>query len=276
MSDNSELRVVDAIAKMTALEEPKFIVQVFKNRGKERCWFHLDKALIDDSMVVVGGGAVMRWTGNGASLTASCPTKEMNGWIAKGSDQIYPCACEQDVYALGLKIHGMTREELVSNMHVAVATSPVGSNPEVSASLPSDYLMVGGGAHANVSGNCHVLTASFPSLDSWTARSHEHLGADPASVTAYAIGIRRHLPVGTVETHIQRVDSNRESYPSATASVQPGFTLTCGGAEAHWERLGSLLWKLKPTEHGFEGGSKDQNAPDPCILSAFSVAMRIV
>jgi len=184
---------------------------------------------------------------------------------------------ELDVYALGLKVHGMTREELLNHMCVIVVTSPVCAHPEARAELPPDYLVLGGGFKVDWKGYGNLATASFPSsLTSWTARSKDHEVSDPASLTVFAIGIRHHLPVGTVETHIQKVDSDLESHPSARATVHPGFTLTGGGSEVHWEGSGNMLWKLRPSEHGFSSGAKDHDVPDPATISVYSVTMRII
>ena len=262
----------------TAWDQPKLTVQLYKKSGDELRQHNIDKtAGVDNDMVVVGGGAVAKWTEIGALLTGSYPTREMNGWTGSSKDHMHTHQHELDVYALGLKVHGMTREELLNYMCVIVVTSPVCAHPEARAELPPDYLLLGGGAKVDWHGCGNLLTASYPSsLTSWTARSKDHEVSDPASLTVFAIGIRRHLPVGTVETHIQRVDSGWAPHPLSFANVQPGFTMTGGGAEAHWEGAGSLLWKLRPTQYGFEGGSKDHDISDPCVLSVYSIAMRIV
>ena len=258
--------------------QPKQRVQLFKKQGHDMRQHNIDMtAGIDNDMVVVGGGAVARWTESGALLTASYPMREMNGWIGSSKDHMVAHPHELDVYALGLKVQGMTREELFRHMYVAVSTSPVCPHPEARANLPPDYLVLGGGFKVDWHGAGNLATASFPSsLHSWTARSKDHEVSDPSSITVYAIGIHRDLPVGTVETHIQRVDSGFAQHPLSFANVQPGFTLTGGGAEAHWETVGNLLWKLRPTDYGFEGGSKDHDIAEPCVLSVYSVAMRIL
>jgi hypothetical protein len=184
---------------------------------------------------------------------------------------------ELDVYALGLKVQGMTREELFRHMYVAVSTSPVCPHPEAREPISSRILSIGGGFKMDWHGAGNLVTVSIPSyLHSWTARSKDHEVSDPSSITVYAIGIHRDLPVGTVETHIQRVDSGFAQHPLSFANVLPGFTLTGGGAEAHWETVGNLLWKLRPTDYGFEGGAKDHDIAEPCVLSVYSVAMRIL
>lgn len=262
----------------TARNQPKVTVKIFKESGHEKRQHNIEKtAEADNDMVVVGGGAVAKWTASGALLTASYPTRGLNGWTGTSKDHMQAHPHELDVYALGLKVQGMTRTELYSHMYVAVATSSVCPHPEARADLPPDYLVLGGGFKVNWSGCGNLATASFPSSPhSWTARSKDHEVSDPASLTVFAVGIHRCLPVGTVETHIQRVDSGLAPHPLTFANVLPGFVLTGGGAEAHWEGAGSLLWKLRPTEYGFEGGAKDHDISDPCILSAYSVAMRIL
>jgi len=263
---------------MATSTQLKFTVRIFKASGDERHQHNVEKtARTDSDMIVVGGGAVAKWTGNGAMLTASYPDVGMSGWTGSSKDHSVPDPHKLSIYALGLKVHGMTREELLNHMCVIVVTSPVCAHPEARAELPPDYLVLGGGFKVDWKGYGNLATASFPSsLTSWTARSKDHEVSDPASLTVFAIGIRRHLPVGTVETHIQKVDSGRESHPSARATVHPGFTLTGGGSEVHWEGSGNMLWKLRPSEHGFSSGAKDHDVPDPATISVYSVAMRII
>jgi hypothetical protein len=51
--------------------------------------------------------------------------------------------------------------------------------------------MVGGGAKANYTGEGNLLTASYPSNSStWLAKSKDQIKSDPATITAYAVGIK--------------------------------------------------------------------------------------
>jgi hypothetical protein len=263
---------------MATWGQPKLTVRRFKVSSNERHQHNVERKVgIDSDMMVVGGGAVAKWTGNGALLTASYPSIGMDGWTGSSKDHTVPDPHKLSMYALGLKVNGMTREELYRHMCVVVATSPVTAHPEARVDLPADYLVLGGGFKVDWHGYGNLATASFPSsLTSWTARSKDHEASDPASLTVFAIGITRILPVGTVETNIQRVDSSSEAHPSARANVLPGFALTGGGAEVHWHGSGNMLWKLRPTEHGFSGGAKDHDISDPAHLSVYSVAMRIL
>ena len=258
--------------------ESPLTVKIYKQEGETPQQHNIEaKATVEEDMLVIGGGAVAKWTGSGALLTASYPVQKMNAWSGSSKDHMVPERHRLDVYAIGLKIQSMTRDELLSNIYVATSTSGVYPHPEATATLPSGYLVLGGGFRVDWHGGGNLATASFPSsYTSWTVRSKDHEVSDPASITAYAIGIRRDLPVGTVETHIQRVDSSPAQHPLGFAGVLPGFTLTGGGAQAHWRLQGNLLWKLAPTEYGFEGGAKDHDVPEVSVLSVYSVAMRII
>ena len=260
------------------LDSPKLTVKIYKKQeDANKQHQHKVKVKTEKDMLVVGGGAVARWTGNGALLTDSYPVQKMNAWSGSSKDHSVPDPHELDVYAIGLKVKSMTRDELLRCIYVATSTSEVCAYPEATATLPSGYLVLGGGFRVDWHGYGNLATASFPSsYTSWTVRSKDHEVSDPASITAYAIGIRRDLPVGTVETNIQRADSSPTQHPLGFAGVLPGFTLTGGGAEAHWLSQGSLLWKLAPTENGFEGGAKDHDVPEVSVLSVYSVAMRIL
>ena len=88
----------------------------------------------------------------------------------------------------------------------------------------------------------------------------------------------RNLPVGTVIVDIERSDSAQAPHPAADATLAPGFALTGGGAEVHFNGDGSLLWKLEPSTSQnptFSAASKDHVHPDPSTLTAFALGIRL-
>ncbi len=264
----------------------KITVSVFERKaGDSQQHFHDYAATVPDDMIAIGGGAEATSTPYGALLTASYPNSELSAWLASSKDHNLPNPHKLKVYAIGLKIEGMSRDELLNYIHVGRDESGLSQHPEASESLPPGYLLVSGGFHVNwvdfnpVGGN--LATASFPeNALAWKARSKDHYGVSKANLTAYAIGIKEKLPAGKIERSIQTKDSTHAQHPSATADVLPGFVITGGGAEVHWTGAGSLLWKLRPTtqttNQDFSAGSKDHQAVSPATLTAYSLGIKLV
>src|SRR5688572_21603142 len=69
-------------------------------------------------------------------------------------------------------------------------------HPTAVASVPSGYLLVGGGARANGSLQLGLLlTASNPSsFHEWMASAKDHHFSESSTVTAFAIGIQQSIP----------------------------------------------------------------------------------
>ncbi|MEW6367208.1 MAG: hypothetical protein AB1714_21465 [Acidobacteriota bacterium] len=264
----------------------KITVSVFERKaGDSQQHFHDYAATVPDDMIAIGGGAEATSAPYGALLTASYPNSELSAWLASSKDHNLPNPHKLKVYAIGLKIAGMSRDKLLEHIHVGRDQSGLAQHPEASESIPPGYLLVSGGFHVNwfdfnPSGG-NLATASFPeNALAWKARSKDHYVVSRANLTVYAIGIKENLPVGQIERSIQSKDSAHAQHPSATADVLPGFALTGGGAEVHWSGAGNLLWKLQPTtqttNQDFSAGSKDHQEVSPATLTVYSVGIRVV
>jgi hypothetical protein len=263
----------------------KITVAVFERKaGDSQQHFHDYAASVPDDMIVIGGGAEATSVPYGALLTASYPNSEMSAWLASSKDHIHPNPHKLKVYAIGMKINGMSRSELLNHIHIGRNESGLAQHPEASESVPPGYLLISGGFHVNwldfnPSGG-NLATASFPeNALSWKARSKDHSIVSRANLTVYSIGIKEQLPVGRIESSIQTADSAHAQHPSATADVLPGFVLTGGGAEVHWTGSGNLLWKLRPvtqtTNQDFSAGSKDHEHYSPATLTTYSIGIKL-
>ncbi|MCP9210283.1 hypothetical protein [Streptomyces cucumeris] len=258
-------------------------VSVFSHRGNPPQQHWIDETVLvgDGDMVAIGGGATAVESPHGALLTASYPNDDLSGWTVGAKDHIDAQAYELVSYVIGLKIAGMSRDELLRSVYVSRADSGVAPHPEAEAGLPSsnDYVLVGGGFRVDWHGGGNLATASFPATEtSWKARSKDHIVSDPANIRAYAIALRRRLPVGTVFNTFTRADAGRAPHPAAVASLTPGYALTGGGAEVHWNGSGNLLWKLEPATTqtpSFAAASKDHHTPDPATLTAWALGIRL-
>ena len=263
----------------------KITVSIFERKaGNSQSHFHDFAATVPDDMVVIGGGAEGALMPAGALLTASYPNSEQSAWLASSKDHRLPQPHKLTVYAIGLKIDGLTRSQLLQYIHVATNESGSAQHPEASESMPPGYLLVSGGFNIdwrsyNPSGG-NLATASFPdNAFEWKARSKDHGTISTANLTVYAIGIKEDLPVGRIIRSIQTKESSHTAHPQAGADVIPGFALVGGGAEVNWSGPGNLLWKLRPTievtNQGYAAGSKDHEFPDPASLTAYSVGIKL-
>lgn len=204
----------------------------------------------DDNWVCVGGGG----TGHiapGSYLTASFPSDDFKSWNLRSRDHIDHDSWTLTGFAIGMRIPGLTKEELISNLRIFKIESIEANHPETSSSfLEEDYLLLGGGAHVTkqpseapgsqeVGGN--MLTGSFiDSTISWCARSKDHFYFWKSPITAFAIGIRPTLKkqdgsvFGTVVTtfHSKEIVPQEYSHSEVSVGPLPGFAL-CGGEPPH-------------------------------------------
>lgn len=259
----------------------RITVAVFSDRSSSQEQHHHDVgAQVSEDLVVVGGGAAAQNRPQGALLTASYPNRELRSWLASSKDHIRREPHFLRVFAIGLSVAGMSRDALVDAIHVDRSTSGFGQHPEETATLPTGFVLLGGGFRVEWSGSGNLATASYPpNRHAWTARSKDHIQRSEASITSYVLGIRADLPVGRVESSIEDHDSAGAQHPRATADVRAGFALTGGGAEAHWRSQGGLLWQLQPTtdssNQDFTASSKDHIRAEAHKITTYAVGIRL-
>ncbi|GAB2853321.1 hypothetical protein GCM10027176_65070 [Actinoallomurus bryophytorum] len=257
---------------------------VFMHRGSppQAHWKEEGITVGDQEMLAVGGGGVAAEFPEGALLTASHPNEDLTGWVVSSKDHQRSNPHELVTYVIGIKIAGMTRDQLRDAIQVVPADSGLAPHPESEAGINSNtHVLLGGGFKVEWFGNGNLATASFPSTRaSWKARSKDHRVPDAANLRVFAIGLRRNLPVGTVvDTEPVRSDGGQSPHPSATAGIPPGFVLTGGGAEVHFSGAGNLLWKLQPSnsqDPSFTAASKDHITPDPCTITTYALGIRLL
>jgi len=233
-----------------------------------------------DMLAIGGGGQTTDRSPYKALLTASYPNNDLSGWVVSSKDHEYPHPHELITHVIGIKIKGMSRQQLLESMYVSTAASGVASHPEAETGVPSDnFVLVGGGFRVDWHGAGNLGTASFPITEfSWKACSKDHGISDPSNLQVFAICIKKNISVGTVTVAITKADSNQTPHPEAVALVKPGFALVGGGAEVHWNELGNFLWKLEPSTsqvQSFSAASKDVIYSDPSIITAYALGIRI-
>jgi hypothetical protein len=239
--------------------------------------------------VLVGGGYALDpgiSEAPGVLLTASYPFAfSHNTWTVSTQEHIFPHSHRVQASVLGLKLAGLSADQLISQMETVGAEGPQGSSSEAVAQLSPGMLLVGGGAATAFSGAGHFLTASQPWLTtSWRAASKDHGIADMGTVFAYAIGIKQ-CPVGFLGGCLISRNVGRgktcgggfcgdlflyQSEPAVWAMTSIGAASTYNGAGRlldHLEMEGLTI----PTNMNTR--SKDHQFPDTGMLFAYLVEL---
>lgn len=226
---------------------------------------------VDPDYVLIGGGAYVQYRGgNGGLLTASYPQNDqLEVWVAESKDHIWATPHTLHCYSIGLKLEGVDSHTLRQLLIFKSVTSTTQPHSSVSVFVPDDYTLIGGGARVNYIGVGNMLTESYP-YDSrtWRVKSKDHLIADPATITAYAIGIKsEYIPnFGYIEIQSMN-DSAYQSagFGSIGHNVTSGWVLSCVGGKATWNGVGRMLTRIAPVPfHGTEilATSKDHGIVD--------------
>jgi hypothetical protein len=246
---------------------------------KQEHWINEEILVGDGDMVAVGGGGTATDFPAGAFLTASFPNDDLSGWVVSSKDYEVPNPHHLMTYVIGMKIAGMSRQQLLDSIHVSRADSGEAPNPWAVAGIPSDeFVPISGGFRVDWHHIGNLATACFPeTAGSWKALSSSHIVSDPSNLRVFAICLRRNLPVGPVTVAVHRAFSGvTVSHPAAVAFVPPGFALTGGGAQV--DNLGNFLWMLQPAifeDPTFSAASKDHLLPRPSTITAYALGIRI-
>ncbi|MEU5427668.1 hypothetical protein AB0H73_18995 [Streptomyces olivoreticuli] len=261
-------------------------VTVFKNVSSDyrEIWDNQEVTVGDDAMVAIGGGATAVEYPAGALLTASYPNDSRTGWIVSAKDHAIAQSYQLTTYVIGLKIAGMTRDELKNYLVYNSDGRAYGSTPSASSHLNSDTdVLLGGGFRTYWNGWGQLATGSYPSGPvEWTAGSKDHLHASPGTIQTWAIGIKRNLPVGWIDTYPSYpVPSGVSNHPSASARVQPGYVMTGGGGQVQCGGPGCALWSLEPSidnsgYQSFTARAKDHAEAATGTTWAWTIGIRLV
>lgn len=216
---------------------------------------------------IIGGGALDHWSGVGNMLTASYPIS-IHSWFVAGKD--HEVASPATITAFALAIHDPNDQwEVV----IASETSDPANHPSAFAVVPSGFTLTGGGAFVQYTGAGNILTASFPNSNvSWEARSKDHDIADPAQITAYAIGLRSRTGVA-LQQNVWNATGVVAPHPISFARVDPGWTLSGGGAIDHWTGDGNLLTGSFPSGEFWIASGKDHLHPSPANITAYAIGI---
>lgn len=262
----------------------KITVGVFEEEATSASSKHKFAVEVDRDMVAVGGGAVAS-VSPGSLLTASFPTTdELTSWTVASTDHIVPDTHRLQGFALGLKIDGLTRVELMTHVQVKRARQGVVSEPKASVGLDSDHRLVSGGFRIVPDDAANLATASYPEVQrTWRATSKDHFVPSPATIETIAIGIRELLPLGRIVVGTSVGESEPSGRPAIDVALNGQFALTGVGAEVRWVHPGCLLWKLAPLLSNPAGGpiqgataaAKDHHAPSSATIKAWAIGIQL-
>ena len=262
----------------------KITVSVFGARSgtQQQHWTDYAVSIDDPDMVVIGGGGMAVETPAGALLTASYPKGDWSTWLVSSKDHGIANPHYLTAYAIGLKIDGMTRDQLVEALEVkSDHSSSIEPHPLADVDVDAnDYLLLGGGFNILFNGAGNFATGSIPiTAYTWMAASKDHGIPDPAILHVVAIGIKQHLPVGDLKSISHCNSSVKAPHPRSTASLPlPGYAMTGGGAWVHWKEPGNLIWMLQPTtttaEQSFTAASEDIS-PSPATITTCILGIQL-
>jgi hypothetical protein len=235
---------------------------------------------VPDGYALIGGGAVVtpQLTAPGALITASYPDADYTTWHAASKDQLVPFTHTLVGYAIGLKLTGLTKGQLTSNMWIFSATSGIAPHPDTSVGvISSDYYLIGGGAKIEYgSGEGNLLVKSMPAGTMWSASGKDHGVSDPASITAYAIGIKNYIS-GIPALEIVQ-DSATVYVPggfgTATVTMDSTWVVASAGGNAQYSGPGRMLTSILPGIRYVSVTSKDHEYPSAGTTAAYVVKMR--
>jgi hypothetical protein len=277
----------------------KVTVGVFRDRVSSASIQHELRVRVEDpDMLVIGGGGIGTVGPPGALLTASHPNDDLTAWVVASTDHIAADLHQLEGFALGLKIAGMTRQQLLLNLSIVRARGGPVAHPTVTATLPADIVLVSGGFRVAPNGG-NLATASYPEFQrSWTVSSKDHFIPSPAVIESFAIGLQKVLrlpdgpggvitggtPIGTVVVDTAFSESRLSSRPAVKQALSSSVALTGIGALVRWTEPGCLLWKLAPwlpaeTQQGVQGvdaAAKDHVAPSRAQLKAWAIGIQLL
>jgi hypothetical protein len=241
-----------------------------------------------DEVVVGGGAETWQDLWQGPFLTASYP-EPPSRWVVKSKDHGAAYTHWTRAFCLGLRLDGVSVESLRDQMYYHDETSwGSASWATVSAHVPDDYVVVGGGGHTNYgTGAGMLLTENFGNAPAsvpgnWAVAGKDHGYLSPGSVTSYVIGIP-HCPADysgcLTSTSVLTPGNFGGAYQDAVATAGSSWAMTAVGGRAFWNGWGRMLTDITPNTGDFgKGGvvvrTKDHFTPDEGNSQANVVAIK--
>ena len=157
------------------------------------------------------------------------------------------------VFVFGLKLLGVPRDQLVSNLSEVHGSTIANSTPETWFDVPSGRILLSGSVFVpwfQGSGPGHLLVGSWGSGSSWGVRSKDHIHPQALDTSGFATSIAS--SVGGID--LVGVESGTAvSVNSGVAEAKvaaPRMALTGIGAWASYNGPGRMLFKIAPSLDG--------------------------
>jgi hypothetical protein len=214
---------------------------------------------VDPDFVLVGGGAWANGTGAGGLLTASYPKDPdfLTTWEGRSKAHGVSDPHILKVYAIGLRLSGLTRAQLLKNIYVNRKTVGPSAVPEAAALsfpcvdfCPDIYLPLGHGTFVNWTNAGTLLTRS--TSNGGSAKEHGYPG--PGTITHFRIGINTTIDgFGTLERSVvEKTSATVSTGPASVEVVVPsGFVPTGIGGGSLGGGVGRLLTRMSPVPTDF-------------------------
>ncbi len=244
-------------------------------------------AFVPDGFLCIGGSAQATVINGdpGALLTMSAPTvgiHKFKGWRGEAKAHLYGNGVWWfEVTAIGIRLKDnngnyIPQEQLKNSLRIFSKTSSVTGHPSASASVSTGFKLVSGGAKVNWSGNGNLLTASYPSGNSWIVKSKDHGVPSAASITSYAIGIKHNIPNFGSLSVLTNSDCSNVSGGFARKEIRTpaGYVTVSGGAKSTFNGWGRLLTQIVAAKPGTSVRSKDHGVRDGGRLCSYNIAVK--
>src|SRR5260221_6562258 len=113
-------------------------VTVFSHRGSPAQAHWIDEEILigEGDMIAIGGGGVGAEFPAGSLLTASHPNDDLTGWVVSAKDHEVSNPSELITYVIGMRIEGMSRQQLLDSVFVSRADSGLAPHPEAETGIP--------------------------------------------------------------------------------------------------------------------------------------------
>jgi hypothetical protein len=224
---------------------------------------------------LLGGGASVEWSGAGNLLTSAWPEVGGRAWVASSKD--HERSSPARIVAQAIVARMADTSPIREGDYLIVShESARAQHPETRATLPKGFRLVGGGARVNWREPGNLLTASYPDGDGWVVRSKDHDLPSPATVTAFAIGLRDWFLVQKgLHLSERKIDSETATaWPSVSCSLDPGYHIVSGGAAARWSVSGQLLTASAFADRRtWRAASKDHMVSEPGTVTAYCLGI---
>jgi hypothetical protein len=233
------------------------------------------------SIWMSGLGSIHYPNGRGHFIVSSYPNDQLTEWIAESKEHGHQSRRMLVVFALGMKVEGLTKEQLKSYIKLTKTTSAMASTaPLSSVTLPStNDVLLSGGAQLNTTASGIFLNGSYPEGNRWIAKGKNLLSTTSSRITSYMISIHKHIPINGVVKQINSsvsqssISTDPNSWGMNSRIVNHGVLNTGVGAKS--ESRSSVRY-LKQLDLRFGSvADADYNPHQGGTLTYYKIGVRV-